>query len=303
MKHRVHLFQAVVVALAAGSTSAAVSEVFGFLNGGSRVGRYDVGANTLQDCGPVASGQFSTNLAMDANRRIYYMNPFEGSHVIWTADLDGGNNLINQAPLQTLNTSGFGIIDGFTIGPDQNLYMTGYGKSEIYSYNTTSNSPNLLKEVTLTGGGEYRSDLAFDVNTNYLVGIGIVPDGTGRRSLFQIPSNLATNGANDLVPWEYFGGNTSPWANPAFDLRTLLGGNPDGVAFDFNTGDLYLSGDGEEFSIWDRNLATRINTLPIGFAGDPGMGFDLAFQTAVPTPGAAGLLCLGVLSLGRRSRR
>lgn len=303
MNKRVHVWQAVIVCLAAGSSNAAVSEVFGFINGGSRLGRYDIGLNTLQDCGPLAGSGFNTNLAMDANRKIYYMNPFEGSHVIWTADLDGSNNVVNAAPLQTLNTAGFGIIDGFTIGPDQNLYMTGYGKSEIYSYNTTSNSPNLLKEVTLAGGGEYRSDLAFDVNTNYLVGIGIVPDGSGRRSLFQIPANLATNGANDSVAWEYFGGNSSPWANPTFDLRTLLGGNPDGIAFDFNTGELYLSGDGEEFSIWDRNLATRINTLPIGFWGDPGMGYDLAFQTAVPTPGVAGLLGLGLLARTRRSRR
>lgn len=277
--------------LVSGSAQAVQKEIFGLTQtgtGGFYITRYDVIAGTFQNCGVAASG-FTTNLAMDANRRLYYMNPFEGSHVIWQGDLDGGNNLINQQVLDTLNP-GLDIVDGFTVGPDQNLYMTGYGHSEIYRYDIGPNSGTVTTEVTLaspgTGGNgpEYRSDLAFDPLTGYLVGIGIVP-GSDRRSLFQIPANLVTNGVNDVHTWEFFGGNSSPWAAAGFDLRTPLGPNPDGIAFDPTTNELYLSGDGEEFSLWDRANAVVINTLPIG-GPDTGMGFDLAFQTGVEGGGA-----------------
>jgi hypothetical protein len=278
-------------------------EIFGMSAAGFHVMRYDVIGGTFLDCGAIATSNFSTNLAMDNNRRLYYMNPFEGLHTIWQADLDGSNQLINQQVLDTLQP-GLDIIDGFTIGPDQNLYMTGYGHSEIYRYDIGSYSGTANTEVTLTGGGEFRSDLAFDPLTGYLVGIGIVPDGTGRRSLFQVPGSIATNGVNDIYAWEYYGGNSSPWASIDLGSPTNplgpLGPNPDGVAFDPTNGDLYLSGDGENFSIWNRSTAVLVNYLPIG-GPDTGLGFDLAFQT-VPEPGALVLLGLGGLMVGWRRR-
>jgi hypothetical protein len=282
-------------ALLPGPASAVQKEIFGLYNGGYRIQRYDATANTFQDCGPTMSGNIITNLAMDANRRLYYMNPYQGSHVIWQADLNGSNQLINQQVHDTL-TQQLSIVDGFTIGPDQNLYMTGYGHSEIYRYFVGSNSGLVTTEVTLVGGalgkGEFRSDLAFDPVTGYLVGIGIVPDGSGRRSLFQIQGALAMNGINDNYVWEYFGGNSSPWAtidlgNPS-NPTGPLGPNPDGVAFDPTNGNLYLSGDGEKFSLWSRSAASLTSYLMDSSGSDTGMGYDLAFQTTkdgiVPEP-------------------
>jgi len=304
----------------AGGASAAPIEIFGLksdsggLGGPFHILRYDVTANSFYDCGTIIGA--STNLAMDANRRLYYMYPFDFSHVLYRADLDGSNNLINQQ-VETTLTPGLSIIDGFTIGPDQNLYMTGYGHSEIYRYIVGSGNTFVTTEVTLQGGGqngdgsEYRSDLAFDPITGYLVGIGIAPGGV-RRTLFQIPGNLVMNGVNDSYPWEYFGGNSSPWASPTFDLGNPanpggpLGPNPDGVAFDFATGALYLSGDGEKFSLWDRNTATLINYLTDpGSGADTGMGFDLAFQQAsnIPEPATTILVALGASMLLCRRRR
>ena len=248
------------------SAGAVQKEIFGLTNSGFQIKRYDVIANTFYNCGPTIDPKYITNLAMDNNRRLYYMHPFDASHVIYQADLDAGSNLINQQVHDTL-APGMNIIDGFTIGPDQNLYITGYGHSEIYRYIVGSNSGTAATEVTLVNGpgefGEFRSDLAFDPITGYLVGIGIVPDGSGHRSLFQISAAIATNGVNDNYSWEFFGGNASPWVS--LDLgsptNTLgpLGSNPDGVAFDPTNGDLYLSGDGEKFSLWDRSNAMLTN--------------------------------------------
>jgi hypothetical protein len=256
---------------------------------------------------------------MDANRRLYYMYPFQGGHDIWQADLDGSNNLINQQIVNTLTVSqNLSIIDGFTIGPNQDLYMTGYGHSEIYRYDLGVNNGLVTTEVKLVSGpngmGEFRSDLAFDPVTNYLVGIGIVPDGTGRRSLFQIPNAIVANGLTDNYVWEFFGGNSSPWASPTFDLGSPtnltgpLGPNPDGVAFDPTNGDLYLSGDGEKFSLWDRSNATLTNYLFSPTGQDTGMGYDLAFQTTVPEPATISLLCIAgiagaVISIRKRKRQ
>ncbi len=306
----------------AGPAVAAPFEIFGLksdsggLGGPFHILRYDVTANSFYDCGTIMGA--ATNLAMDANRRLYYMYPFDFSHVLYRADLDSGNNLINQQ-VETTLAPGLSIIDGFTIGPDQNLYMTGYGHSEIYRYIVGSGNTFVTTEVTLQGGGasgdgsEYRSDLAFDPLTGYLVGIGIAPGGV-RRTLFQVPGNLVMNGVNDSYPWEYFGGNSSPWASPTFDLGSPanpggpLGPNPDGIAFDFTTGALYLSGDGEKFSLWDRNNATLITYInDPGSGADTGMGYDLAFQqgrdAAIPEPATLSLLTLGALALLRRRRR
>jgi len=282
--------------LFASSAWAVQKEIFGLSNGGFQITRYDVIANTFYNCGPTLGPNFITNLAMDNNRRLYYMNPFDFSHIIYQADLDAGNNLINQQVHDTF-APGMDIIDGFTIGPDQNLYMTGYGKSEIYRYILGSNSGTAATEVTLVNGvgefGEFRSDMAFDPITGNLVGIGIVPDGSGRRSLFQIPAAITANGINDNYTWEYFGGNSSPWAtidlgNPS-NPSGPLGANPDGVAFDPTTGDLYLSGDGEKFSLWDRINAKLTNYIFDSSGSDTGMGFDLAFQT-VPEPASLSLI-------------
>jgi len=298
---------AVAMAMAlAGRALAVPSEIFGLQQGQdgfTHILRYDTGTNSFYDCGPSLVG-FGTNLAMDANRRLYYMNPFP-AFVMYQADLDSGNNLINQQVHDTLSAS-LSIIDGFTVGPNQDMYMTGYGLSQIYRYVIGSGTGTVTTEVTLgpkVGSEEYRSDLAFDPITGYLVGIGIRPDGV-RRSLFQIPASVAMNGVNDNYPWEYFGGNSSPWAAPTFNLQDLLGGNPDGVAFDFTTGDLYLSGDGERFSLWDRNNATLTNYI-LGSSGqDTLMGWDLAFQqAAIPEPATLSLLALGGLALLRRRAR
>jgi hypothetical protein len=126
---------------------------------------------------------------------------------------------------------------------------------------------------------------------------------------------LVANGLADNYVWEFFGGNSSPWASATFDLGSPtnpsgpLGENPDGVAFDPTNGDLYLSGDGEEFSLWDRSNATLTNYL-VGSAGqDTGLGYDLAFQTVTTVPEPATWALLGICAAGavvlvrRRSRR
>lgn len=289
-----------LLAVTSSSAMAVQKEIFGLSNVGFQITRYDVVANTFYNCGPALGTNFITNLAMDNNRRLYYMHPFDFSHILYQADLDAGNNLINQQVHDTF-APGMNIIDGFTIGPDQNLYMTGYGHSEIYRYIIGSNSGTAATEVTLVNGpgesGEFRSDLAFDPITGYLVGIGIVPDGSDRRSLFQVSAAVATNGVNDNYSWEFFGGNASPWVsidlgNPSTNPSGPLGANPDGVAFDPTNGDLYLSGDGEKFSLWNRNNATLTNYIFDSAGNDTGMGFDLAFQT-VPEPATMLLLSLG----------
>jgi len=292
--------------LFSGSAMAVQKEIFGLagVGGGYNILRYDVMANSFYNCGAIISPKFSTNLAMDNNRRLYYMHPFDMSHVLYQADLDGSNNLINQQVHDTF-APGMNIIDGFTIGPDQNLYMTGYGHSEIYRYIIGSNSGTASTEVKLVNGpqesAEFRSDLAFDPITGNLVGIGIVPDGSGRRSLFQIPAAITMNGITDNYTWQYFGGNSSPWAtidlgNPFTNPSGPLGPNPDGVAFDPTNGDLYLSGDGEKFSLWDRNNATLTNYIMDPAGMDTTMGFDLAFQTT-PEPATMCLLGLGGLAM------
>ncbi|MBI2759965.1 MAG: hypothetical protein HYX51_00875 [Chloroflexi bacterium] len=287
-----------VLAMAAGSALGA-AEVFGISGGTNRLIRYDVAANSFQDSGDLTNAfGFNTTLAIDANRRVYWMNPFEGQHTIYSGQLDGSNNLVGQGVYGTLNTSGtgIGILDGFTIGPDQNLYIAGYGKSELYRYDLIPNTGNLTTEVHLVGGGEFRSDLAFDPVDGAMVGIGIAPDGSGRRTLYTVPGGLMQNGIDDAVAWQYFGGLGGGW--DTLDLRNLLGGNPDGIAFDPATGLIYLSGDGDNFSVWNRN-GTLLSYITNGY----GVGWDLAFAQAVPAPSVAGLLALGSAAALRRRRR
>jgi hypothetical protein len=126
---RTSIVFAIVVLMSVPVVGAPVQkEIFGIYepsgsgSGPFQIYRYDVTAGTFHDCGlnePPWTNGYNTNLAMDNNRRLYYMNPNTGSQVIYQADLDSGNNLINQVPLVTLNPQ-IGLIDGFTIGPDQN---------------------------------------------------------------------------------------------------------------------------------------------------------------------------------------
>jgi hypothetical protein len=311
---RTSIVFAIVVLMSVPVVGAPVQkEIFGIYeqsgsgSGPFQIYRYDVTAGTFHDCGlnePPWTNGYNTNLAMDNNRRLYYMNPNTGSQVIYQADLDSGNNLINQVPLVTLNPQ-IGLIDGFTIGPDQNLYMAGYGDDKIYGYDVATNPGATYTEITLLnggggGGGYFRSDLAFDPLSGYLVGMGYVPgSGLSVASLYQIPANIATNGVNDIYTWEFFGGNSSPWSH--INLMDYLGTNPDGVAFDPTNGDLYLSGDGERFSLWDRSTASLLNYIMDAGGQDSGMGTDLAFQT-VPEPSALLLLASGAVAVGWRRR-
>jgi hypothetical protein len=169
MKTWITVAAIIVSGLLPGEAWAVQKEIFGLASesDGFHILRYDVTGNSFYDCGTVASSlKPTTNLAMDANRRLYYMDPFQGGHEIWKADLDGSNNLINQQYVNTLSQN-LDIVDGFTIGPNQDLYMTGYGHSEIYRYDLGVNNGLVTTEVTLVAGpsgtvGEFRSDLAFD---------------------------------------------------------------------------------------------------------------------------------------------
>ena len=157
------------VALNPSITSATpISEIFS-LGGGTfaqdHIYRVDLTTNAVTDLGSGGAG-FTTNLAMSPSRVFYYMNPFEvagGGHDLYTASLNTSNTaLVSPTLLTHLPTTGFGIIDGFTVGPNGDLYMTGYGKSEIYRFNTTSLAFTTEVHIVGTGNGEFRSDLAFD---------------------------------------------------------------------------------------------------------------------------------------------
>lgn len=317
---------AVILALAAyAPTQAApvIKEIFSLGGGGiggglNHIFRVDLLANTVVDLGSSGIGPSSftggncfpgtlqcipTNLAMSANRTLYYMAPFEvpgGGHDLYRATLNITSTALVGAPtlVTHLPTTGFNIIDGLTVGPDGNLYMTGYGKSEIYRYNPTSGTFNTV--VKLIGGGEFRSDLAFDPITGNLVGIGIEPGSTD-RTLFEIPQAIAINSVNGVYTWAYYGGPGSPWALKQLDnSSTDLGGNPDGVAFDPTNGDLYLSGDGTGIYAYDRNTAVRGAVIPLTASSYlNGLGYDLAMQALdapIPTPTSISL-ALAALAL------
>ena len=251
--------------------------------------RVDLSTGITTDLG-YSGFSFPTNLAMTEDRTLYYMNPYE-PHKLYKATLNATNTALVGAPtfVANLPTTGFGIIDGFTAGPNGDIFMTGYGKSEIYRFNTTSLA--FTTEVILNSatGGEFRSDLAFDPLSGNLIGLGIEP-GSSDRTLFEIPAAIVANGVADVYTWAYFGGSSSAWATKKLDTSSELGGNPDGIAFDPTNGDMYMSGDGTGIYAYDRVTAVRgplITSTGDGFLN--GLGYDLAFQTKenfnqVPAP-------------------
>jgi DNA-binding beta-propeller fold protein YncE len=301
--------------MAAPASAVALKEIFS-LGGGAfpqdHIYRIDLSAGTVTDLGSGGVG-FPTNLAMSPDRTLYYMNPFDsGGHSLYKATLDVTNTMLVGAPtfVKLLPTAGFGIIDGFTVGPNGDLYMTGYGKSEIYRYDVANDVFSI--EVHLvpppTGGpaGEFRSDLAFDPVTGDLVGLGIEP-GTGDRTLFQVALGDLTDGVDNGVVWDYYGAPGSAWETKVLNSGSELGGNPDGIAFDPTNGALYMSGDGTGIYAYDRTTAVRGALIPgtgDGFLN--GLGYDLAFQTReapIPEPGTLALLLAGAGVLGGNRRR
>jgi RHS repeat-associated protein len=261
-----------------------LKEIFSFGGGAfpqDHIYRVDLSTGSTTDLGFSGIG-FPTNLAMTADRTLYYMNPHE-PHALYKATLDAGNTtLVGPGTLvANLPTAGLGAIDGLTAGPDGSLYMTGYGKSEIYRYDLTTNifTTEVILQNGGTTGGEFRSDLAFDPKTGNLVGLGIEP-GTSDRKLFEIPLSIVTNGIPDLYSWSYYGGSTSAWASKALNTSSELGGNPDGIAFDPTNGDLYMTGDGTGIYSYHRDTAVRESLITsTGDGSLNGLGFDLAFQT------------------------
>ena len=295
--------------------AAALKEIFS-LGGGAftqeHIYRVDFSTSTVTDLGSAGIG-FPTTLAMAPDRTLYYMNPFEAGagHALYKATLNGTNTALVGAPtlVKSLPTIGFGIIDGMTVGPDGKLYMTGYGKNEIYRYDPVADV--FAVAVVLTGGGagggEFRSDLAFDPITGNLVGLGIEPGSTD-RTLFEIPSLTVLAGVGNPYTWSYYGGATGAWSTKKLDDGSELGGNPDGLAFDPTNGDLYMSGDGT--GIYNYGRVTAVRGTLIAGTGDGalnGLGFDLAFQTreapiGVPLPGTLWLLLTGLGVMAMRQR-
>lgn len=302
------LVAAVVLAASGPAQAAAIKEIFS-LGGGAftqdHIYRIDLTGGTVTDLGSTGVG-LPTNLAMAPDRTLYYMNPFE-AHSLYKATLNGTNTALVGAPtlVAALPTVGFGIIDGMTVGPDGKLYMTGYGKSEIYRYDPVSNSFEIA--VVLTGGGEFRSDLAFDPVSGNLVGLGIEPGSTD-RTLFEVPAALVLLGTSNPYSWSYFGGPSGAWSTKVLNDATELGGNPDGLAFDPTNGDLYMSGDGT--GVYSYSRSTAVRGALIAGTGDGflnGLGFDMAFQTreapiGIPVPGSLSLALLALAGLSMRPR-
>ena len=299
-----------LIAVNTSAHSVPISEIFS-LGGGAftqnHIYRIDLSSTTVTDLG--SSGiNFPTNLAMSPNRTLYFMNPFDSNgHALYSATLNSTNTALVGAPTLVANlpTSGLGIIDGLTVGPNGDLYMTGYGKSSIYRYDIANNVFSTEVHLVANSGGEYRSDLAFDPITGNLVGLGIQPDGT-TRTLFEIAAVLLSDGIDNADTWHYFGG-TSPWTTKVLNSSNELGSNPDGIAFDPTNGNLFMSGDGTGVYSYDRNTAVR-GTLIAG-TGDGnlnGLGFDLAYQTrktTIPEPGTLALVLAACCSLSLFRKR
>lgn len=303
-----------LTSLAPPASAATQKEIFA-LGGGAfpqdHIYRIDLNTNTTTDLG-YSGISFPTNLAMAPDRTLYFMNPYDGTfgpgHRLFSATLNSTNTALVGAPtvVADLPTVGFGIIDGMTVGPNGDLYMTGYGKSQIYRYNVTSNI--FSTEVTLVGGGEFRSDLAFDPIDLKMIGLGIEPGSTD-RTLFQIPRAILEDGVDTSYAWDYYGGSASPWATQVLNSGSQLGGNPDGIAFDPTNGDLYMSGDGTGIYQYDRVTAVRGALIPgTGDGSLNGLGYDLAFQTTTSSinsvPGPLPIFGVGsALAFSRRLKR
>lgn len=257
-------------------------EIFGIGEESKDIHRIDLSSGAVTNLGPSGVLPRITNLAMSPGRVLYYMDPGEvsgGGHNLYSATLNGTNTALVGAPtlVKHLPTTGFGIIDGFTVGPDGKLYLTGYGKSEIYQYDIVNNV--FKTTVHIVGGGQFRSDLAFDPISGNLIGLGIEP-GSSDRTLFEIPSALALSTSDDAYTWMYYGGASSAWSTKKLNTNTELGESPDGIAFDPTNGDLYLSGDGTGIYKYDRITAVRGALVPLtGNVSLQGIGWDLAFQT------------------------
>ena len=303
--------------MAVPASAVPLKEIFS-LGGGmfpqDHIYRVDLSANTVTDLGFGGVG-FPTNLAMSPNRTLYYMNPFDGGgHNLYKATLNATNTALVGAPtfVTLLPTSGLGIIDGFTVGANGDLYMTGYGKSEIYRYDIANNvfttEAHLIAPPAGGPAGEFRSDLAFDPITGDLVGLGIEP-GTTDRTLFQVSLADLTDGIDSAVVWDYYGTPGSAWETKVLNAGSELGGDPDGLAFDPTNGDLYMTGDGTGIYAYDRVTAVRGLLIPgTGNGFLSGLGYDLAFQTrdapiGVPEPSSLALMLAGVGALIGRVRR
>jgi len=302
--------------LPATANAVPLKEIFGLGPGDGNIYRIDLTGPTVTNLG-YGGVSFPTNLAMSPDRTLYYMNPFDsGGHALYKATLNATNTALVGAPtlVKNLPTSGFGIIDGMTVGPDGNLYMTGYGKSEIYQYDVTndvfSTTVHLVPPASGGPAGEFRSDLAFDPITGNLIGLGIEPGSTD-RTLFEIPFALALTAADDAYVWDYFGSAGSAWETKKLDTGTELGDNPDGIAFDPTNGDLYMSGDGTGVYAYGRTSAVRGALIAGTETCGPfcGVGYDLAFQTLevpigqTPEPGTLWLALLGMAGMAASLRR
>lgn len=216
------------------------------------------------------------------------------------------DNLIDVGTLQIYNNC-----DGLCFGPDGNIYFTaasaipiGAGTANgLYRFRISTGTTEFVGTFnnqhfvgnpsagTIDAGSSrtvFYTDAAFDPNTGFLVGDGIDPNG--RFTLYQLDGNTVLTAGSDaahppvLFDWHYFGGDSSAWAS--LNLAAIGWPNPDGVAFDAASGNLYLSADGQGVGMFDRDTASNLGYLDnsVGFH----LGYDLASIVGVPPSGTPG---------------